>query len=192
LGKGTVIAPWREDCTELTVEGREESINALIAIATLRPLATDVAIRLAPVSCALARGEPALAAIALAQSGLPVLGNVEAAGALQCAAKALESGIAPNSLLQWAGLAPLEKFDPSQPRDEHGRWTNAGQAELAATTKNFDYACKKLGLDPNETSDAYHALKDHMSLGGKDNCVFDLENGDIAYNGELIGNLFHL
>jgi hypothetical protein len=115
-----------------------------------------------------------------------------AAEALAVAAKALDNGVSPETLLKWAGLAELEKYDPDQPRDEHGRWTAAGQIDLTATTKNFGYACKKLGLDPNDTSDAYHALKRHMDLGGADNCVFDLENGDIFYNGDLIGDLFHL
>jgi hypothetical protein len=61
--------------------------------------------------------------------------------------------------------------------------------ELAQTTKNFKHACKALGLDPKDASRALHDAKAAAGLGGADNCVFDLNNGDIIFNGESIGNL---
>lgn len=95
----------------------------------MRPLAADTSVRLAPVSRALSRGEPATAAIALAQAALPGLANVEAAEALALAAKALDNGVAPGVLLKWVrpevGGGAIEKYE-GEPRDYHGRWTIAG------------------------------------------------------------------
>lgn len=60
---------------------------------------------------------------------------------------------------------------------------------VAATTSNFKHACKALGIDPIDASEALHAAKSAAGLGGADNCTFDLTTGDIFHNGEHIGNL---
>jgi len=57
------------------------------------------------------------------------------------------------------------------------------------TTNNFRHACKVLAIDPIDASRALHDAKNAAGLGGADNCIFDLENGDIIHNGECIGNL---
>ncbi|NTF08909.1 DUF4150 domain-containing protein [Agrobacterium rubi] len=63
------------------------------------------------------------------------------------------------------------------------------EVEVAgAETKNFRYACKKLGLDEKSASIALHDAKSRL-LGGADNCVFNIQNGDISFKGEVIGNL---
>ena len=61
--------------------------------------------------------------------------------------------------------------------------------QLAGTTKNFSKACKLLGVDPVQASDALHDAKHAAGLRPDDNCVFDLDTGDIIFNGEAIGNL---
>jgi hypothetical protein len=90
----------------------------------------------------------------------------------------------------------MEKFDPEQPRDENGRWVSSGSPpqsnggiEVAKTTSNFRHACKVLGLDPRAATKALHDAKGHANLSGADNCLFDLDNGNIFFNEEWIGNL---
>jgi hypothetical protein len=61
--------------------------------------------------------------------------------------------------------------------------------KIAATTKNFKHACNALGIDPIDASDALHAAKEAAGLSPSDNCTFDLDSGDIMFNGESIGNL---
>jgi hypothetical protein len=59
----------------------------------------------------------------------------------------------------------------------------------ANTTTTFKYACKKLKIDPIQASEALHAAKEALNLGGAAVCTFDLQTGDIIFNGEIIGNL---
>jgi len=109
-------------------------------------------------------------------------------------------------------VGSMSKFDTSQPRDDHGRWVGSGgpssavdakppgdrgdkerqigdKIEVATTTTNFRYACKALGIDPIDAGDAIHAAKSARRLSGGDTCLFDLGNGDIIFDGEVIGNL---
>ena len=73
---------------------------------------------------------------------------------------------------------------PTEPqKDKH-------QVELAAnTTTNFKYACKALGIDPIDASDALHAARDSVKVPANGNYNFDQSTGDIFYGGEHIGNL---
>ena len=109
-------------------------------------------------------------------------------------------------------------YAPSQPRDPDGRWTAMGSAfslpasslgtserfqnqtttlpgspgipiQIAATTKNFRHACKRLKLDENDASDALHAAKEAHGLSAGDTCLFDTGTGDIIFGDEIIGNL---
>jgi hypothetical protein len=59
----------------------------------------------------------------------------------------------------------------------------------AATTQNFNYACRVLKLDRHKASTALHAAKETIDLRGDNNCTFDTVTGDIIYNGQVIGNL---
>jgi len=109
-------------------------------------------------------------------------------------------------------VASLDKYSDAQPRGADGRWVSSGktgtsiketspsksgeqsahsaaQTNVAITTKDFNHACRVLRLDPNEASDNLHDAKDKARLSGGDNCHFDLDNGDIFFNGEWIGNL---
>ena len=183
----------------LEIEGNEERIVTLLSIAYRKYVGFAILDKLESVSGALMRGDVSLAAIMLCQTKFPRLCEERDLHTLDLADWRLRCGVAPFDLLKLHGIVSnngifesFVKFNPDQPRDADGRWTSSGPIELAATTKNFDYACKKLGLEPNDTSDAYHGLKEHMGLGGADNCVFDLNSGDIFYNGEWIGNLFQL
>jgi hypothetical protein len=82
------------------------------------------------------------------------------------------------------------KYSSDQPRDGHGRWVSStDRNEVAKTTKNLSYACKALGIDPIDAGDAIHAAKEARRLSGADTCELDLDNGDIIFDGEVIGNL---
>lgn len=96
-------------------------------------------------------------------------------------------------------------YNPDQPRvpagnPDGGEWMDGGRRLpasgrtaatllVAASTKNFKYACRILKLDPKRASIVLHAVKEDEYLGGADNCTFDTDTGDILYNGEVIGNL---
>ena len=56
-------------------------------------------------------------------------------------------------------------------------------------TRNFDYACRALRLNPKTASEALHAAKRVANVGNANDCTFDLKNGDILFNDEIIGNL---
>jgi hypothetical protein len=81
-------------------------------------------------------GDKCLAAIHLAQMGLPGIGE-DAAYRLSLAAELLDAGVAPRELAQELGFDPpagLLKYDPAQPRvpagsgRESGEWTTSGDA----------------------------------------------------------------
>jgi hypothetical protein len=76
--------------------------------------------------------------------------------------------------------------DPSVP-ERIGASPPRSTVVVAATTRNFNYACKALNLNPKEATRALHAAKETIKL--RDDCTFDLDAGNIIYNGEVIGNL---
>ena len=151
-------------------------------------------------------GDRALAACHLALARLPPVAPDDAYR-LFLASLALDEGLAPSVLLREIGAteaARLLKFDPAQPRvpagsgRHSGEWTSGDGGDapghdaavqlVANTTTNFCYACKKLKIDPIDAGNALHAAKEGRA-GAKDVCIFDLLNGDIIFNGEVIGNL---
>ncbi|HUO54839.1 MAG TPA: phage portal protein, partial [Rhodoblastus sp.] len=94
----------------------------------------------------------------------------------------------PNRVSNGAPATRAKKFN--QNHDERGRFaTSSGNRdiELAASTKDFRKACKLLGIDPIDAGEAIHAAKDDRRLSGADECTFDLENGNIIFQGEIIG-----
>jgi hypothetical protein len=87
-------------------------------------------------------------------------------------------------------VAGAEKFNDNH--DERGGFATASGnsgIQLAATTKNIRKACKLLGIDPIDAGEAIHAAKTNRRLSGADECTFDLENGNIIFQDEIIGNL---
>jgi hypothetical protein len=65
----------------------------------------------------------------------------------------------------------------------------SGEAEeLAASTNNPNYAAKMLGYDRKTFGDMIHAMKDGLDLGGADNVIWH-DNGDVEFNGNIIGNM---
>ena len=100
------------------------------------------------------------------------------------------------SVYAYAGNSPFMETDRSGLSTRQLEYSNspkptsaASETQMAATTGNFSYACKCLGINPKSASRALHAAKKSHGLGGADNCVFDLDNGNILFGGEAIGNL---
>jgi hypothetical protein len=89
-------------------------------------------------------GDNCLAAIHLAQMGLPDIGE-DAAYRLSLAAELIEAGITPRELARELGLNPVQfdvsKYDENQPRvpagsgRESGQWTSSGDAAGPALTE---------------------------------------------------------
>ena len=90
------------------------------------------------------------------------------------------------------GLVPIPHrllvVCPWQAREDLSS-SSSNSFEVSAKTKKFVHACKILDLDPKEASKALHDAKAHAYLSGGDDCTFDLDNGDIHFNDEWIGNL---
>jgi hypothetical protein len=85
---------------------------------------------LAPRGKTLAGGDKSLAAIHLAQMGLPDIGE-DAAYRLALAAELIDAGVAPRELARELGLNPVQfdvsKYDENQPRVPAGSGRESGQ-----------------------------------------------------------------
>ncbi|CAB3772943.1 hypothetical protein [Paraburkholderia humisilvae] len=58
----------------------------------------------------------------------------------------------------------------------------------AASTNNPNYAAKMLGYGRQTFGDMIHAMKDSLNLGGANNVIWH-DNGDVEFNGRIIGNM---
>ncbi len=89
-------------------------------------------------------GDKSLAAIHLAQTGLPEIGE-DAAYRLLLAAELIDAGLAPRELARELGVSPVQfgvsKYNENQPRvaagsgRESGQWTSSGDASGSALTE---------------------------------------------------------
>ena len=62
--------------------------------------------------------------------------------------------------------------------------------ELAASTRNPDYAAKMLGFDRDTFGDMIHAMKAENRLRGDDNVIWH-DNGDVSSKGLVIDNMYN-
>ncbi|MGH6813131.1 MAG: hypothetical protein ACREDM_12615, partial [Methylocella sp.] len=143
LGEGTLLAKIEDD--GLSLEGEEERILTLLAVAYGRdvPAATLGSFRRAAKHWR--GGDKCLAAIHLAQNGL---GKLDAAGAyrLSLADELIEAGMTPRELARELGLSlprpDLGKagYDPNEARTppgyhhESGEWSKGGASASTLTT----------------------------------------------------------
>lgn len=126
--------------TELVLDGREERTLALLAVVYSEAIDARI---LAAIRCAASywsAGEPVLAAITLARTGLPPLGRLERASLRLCLAeRLLDDGLSPRELVKACDLDPAllnalkAGYDPDEPRvpagnPSGGQWTNDGFA----------------------------------------------------------------
>jgi hypothetical protein len=136
LGADTVIANRMADRwggPDLALKDNEARVLALLAVAYWRPVSPAAIGNLRRAAKAMARGDRALAAIHIAHTGLEKLDQEECiAFRLFCAERLLDAGMAPRELMTGLGLDPWPLdalkagFDPDEPRDDRGRWTDGG------------------------------------------------------------------
>ena len=134
LGAGTVLAK-RRPCRALALDGEEERLLALLAVAYGRPISSKVIGNIKRATRDWANGERCLAQIHLARSRLPPLDTGEAAPfRLFAAERLIEEGVSPRELLELLDLdasgldMPKAGFDPDEPRvpagnPDGGQWT---------------------------------------------------------------------
>jgi hypothetical protein len=148
LGADTVIAKRAIDRwggPDLALKDNEARILALLAVAYWRPVSPAVLGHLRRAAKALARGEAALAGIHVAHAGLEKLDQDEGiAFRLFAAERLLDAGVSPRDLMAGLGLDPWPldmlkaNFDPDEPRDDHGRWTEGGPRSDAEANDGSD------------------------------------------------------
>jgi len=139
LGAGTVLAKASVDRlgrAELSIDGVEERIVALLAIAYGAAVSPSVLGDIRRASDYWSRGQTSLALIQLAYAGLPTLpDSKEASFRLFLADRVLAGGLTPQDLLKACGIdsAPLgfleAGYNPNQARvpkgnPEGGQWTS--------------------------------------------------------------------
>jgi hypothetical protein len=144
---GTILAPLRHDrdeAPEIAIDGAEERILALLAVAYGRTAGPGVLGNIRRAARYWRRGENELAAIEIALSGLPPLPDAEGASArLLLGEGLLAEGLAPCELIKACGLdlTALDflkaGFSPDQPRvpagnPDGGRWTSGEAPSVAA------------------------------------------------------------
>jgi len=166
LGKGTVIAALDDRAdggTGLVIDA--DRIIALLAVASGTMPAPEPVIRqFACASRALAKGDPTLAAIVLAQLGQPPLAHSGFAKALALAADELGRGTDPVVLMKGLGMVPVGKergelrkdteSGKTQDRDDDGCYACEGRQSMSETAA--DYSRQKviselatgMGVDP--------------------------------------------
>jgi hypothetical protein len=141
LGAGTSLAKMGDD--GLRADGEEERILTLLAIAYRGDVPGAALRTLRRVAKHWQGGDKCLAAIHLAQSGLPEIGE-DAAYCLSLAAELIEAAMTPRELARELGLSQVQfdvsKYDENQPRvpggngRASGQWTSgdaAGEGENA-------------------------------------------------------------
>jgi hypothetical protein len=155
LGRGAVIAPLDDAPGArggLALEGRQDQIQALLSAAYGHVVDLRVLRSLDAASDALRSGEPALAAIYLAQADLPLLPDIEAANTLERVAASLAQGELPTLLLKRVAerresgrrRATLRKFNPYH--DDRGRFATADGAPVS-TVSDTDAGAKEKRAD---------------------------------------------
>jgi hypothetical protein len=135
LGAGTLLA--KLDDKALPIEADQQRIWTLLAVVYGEEISPAVLRSLRRVAKYWQGGEKSLAAIHLAQMGLPDIGE-DAGYRLSLAAELIGAGVAPRELARELGLSPVQfdvsKYDENQPRvpagsgRESGQWTSSGDA----------------------------------------------------------------
>lgn len=128
LGAGTLLAKAGDD--GLCIDGEEQRIRTLLAVAYGQAISQAALRSLHGVAKHWRRGDKCLAAIHLAQSGLPAI-DEDDAYRLALAAELIDAGVAPRWLAHELGLSldqpGVSKYDGNQPRVPAGNGRASGQ-----------------------------------------------------------------
>jgi hypothetical protein len=136
LGAGTFVAPMRRGDT-LDLSG-EDRILALLAAAYSAPVDPAVLGKLRHAGELWAQGDKCLAQIHIEHLRLPKLDSGEQAFRLFLADQLIASGYSPRGLCEALGFdlpEGLQKYNPDEPRDDHGRWTTGGGSSDVSGTQ---------------------------------------------------------
>ena len=128
LGAGTLVAPMRRGGGTLDLSG-EDRILALLAVAFSAKVNPAVLAKLRRAAELWAQGDKCLAQIHIEHLRLPKLDSEEQAFRLFLADRLIASGYSSRGLCGALGFdlpEGLRKYDPDEPRDDHGRWTTGG------------------------------------------------------------------
>ena len=126
FGAGTLVAPMRRGGDTLDLSG-EDRILALLSAAFAAPINPAVLGKLRRAAEVWAQGDKCLAQIHLAHLRLPKLESDEQAFRLFLADQLIASGHSSRELCGALGFdlpEGLKKYNPDEPRDDHGRWTS--------------------------------------------------------------------
>lgn len=130
LGAGTLVASMRRgggDAETLDLSG-EDRVLTLLAAAFSAPVDAAVLGKLRRASELWAQGDKCLAQIHLEHLRLPKLESEEQAFRLYLADHLIASGQSPRGRALGFDLPEgLAKYNPDEPRDDHGRWTTGGR-----------------------------------------------------------------
>lgn len=147
---GTLLAPLRSErhgAPEIAVDGAEERILALLAVAYGKTVQPGVLGNIRRAARYWHRGEDNLAAIEIALGNLPPLAHKERDTArLLLGEQLLAEGLSPRELVKLCGLDPASLdflktgYNPDQPRipaggPDGGQWTTVGD-DAGASTPN--------------------------------------------------------
>ena len=133
LGAGTVLASADASGPGIRIEGDEPRLLALLAAAHSRMPVTESLMHIRNAARRWNEGEPSLAAIHLALSGVDRLRRPEAdACRLFLADRLLQAGLPTDTLLKALDLGPpatgaLSKYNPNQPRVPAGSGRTSGE-----------------------------------------------------------------
>lgn len=167
LGAGTLLG--KLDNNALLGEADQERIWMLLTVAYGQEVPLAVLGSLRRVAKHWQGGDKCLAAIHLAQMGLPEIGE-DAAYRLSLAAELIDAGVAPHEVARELGFDPpagLIKFDPDQPRvpagsgRESGQWTTSGDAASGdAATGSPLTEGRSAGANSGKVNQVYTRPKD--------------------------------
>jgi hypothetical protein len=144
-----VLAPGRRgiagDNPEITLDGAEERVLALLAIAYGKAIAPGVLGNIRRAAQYWRRGERSLAEIELALTGLPCLPDRKAFSRLCLADELMAQGVSPRELLTACDLDPVPfdlvkgGYNPDQPRvpagnPKGGQWTSGEVGDSGLST----------------------------------------------------------
>jgi hypothetical protein len=175
LGAGTLLAKMGD--SGLCLDGEEERILTLFAIAFRGNVPDRMLGSLRRVSKHWQGGDKCLAAIHLAQMGLPDIGE-DAAYRLSLAAELIEAGVTPRELARELGLNPVQfdisKYDENQPRvpagsgRASGQWTSSGDTAGPALIEG-----RSAGADSGKPNHVHGVPKDAIVVTRPDGTTID-------------------
>jgi hypothetical protein len=156
------------DGKSLPIEADQERLWTLLSVAYGHGVPLAVLGSLRRVAKHWQGGDKRLAAIHLAQMGLPGIGE-DAAYRLALAAELIDAGVGPRELARELGFDPpasLLKYDPDQPRvpagsgRESGQWTTSGDAAPSDAAGSPLTEGRSARTGRGYTTERYKTIKD--------------------------------